>query len=100
MDILNRIKELQTERGWSNYALAKKSGLHENSLNNLFRLNNQPTFSSLEAICSAFGITLSQFFADGNKLVSLSKEQYELLKIWDTLSHEQKTALLALLKTI
>lgn len=100
MDILNRIKELQTERGWSNYALAKKSGLHENSLNNLFRLNNQPTFSTLEAICSAFGITLSQFFAEGNKLVSLSKEQYELLKVWDTLSHEQKTALLALLKTI
>ena len=100
LDILSRIKDLQKARGWSNYALAKKAGLHENSINNLFRLNNQPTFSTVEAICSAFEITLSQFFAEANDPISLTDEQLELLKIWDTLNHEQKGALLELLKKL
>ena len=48
----------------------------------------------------AFEITLSQFFAEDNDPISLTDEQLELLKIWDTLNHEQKVALLELLKIL
>lgn len=98
MDILNRIRQLKDERGWSNYRLAKEAGISENVLNNLFRLNNQPTIPTLEALCKGFGLSLSQFFAEGNEAVVLNGEQREMLDIWNTLNKEQKAALLELLK--
>ena len=98
MDILTRIKQLRDERGWSNYRLAKEANLSEGSLNNLFRLNNQPTIPTLEAVCNGFGISLSQFFANGNEAVILNSEQREMLDVWNTLTKKQKIALLELLK--
>ena len=65
MDLLGRIQQLRDKRKWSNYKLAKETNISEGSLNNLSRLNNQPTISTLESICKGFGISLSQFFADG-----------------------------------
>lgn len=98
MDILERIKCLRDKRGWSNYRLAKEAQISEGSLNNLFRLNNQPTIPTLEAICAGLGISLSQFFALGDEAVALSQEQHEMLDLWNTLNAEQKVALLELLK--
>ena len=98
MDILTRIKQLRDERGWSNYKLAKEADISEGSLNNLFRLNNQPTIPTLEALCKGFDMSLSQFFAEGNEAVVLNEEQKEMLDIWATLNKEQKSALLELLK--
>lgn len=98
MDILSRIKYFKDERGWSNYKLAKEANISEGSLNNLFRLNNQPTISTLEAICTGFGISLSQFFADDNEAMVLNEEQREMLNVWNSLSKKQKMALLELLK--
>ncbi|MCL2572549.1 MAG: helix-turn-helix transcriptional regulator [Defluviitaleaceae bacterium] len=98
MAILDRIKKLRDERGWSNYRLAKEAGISEGSLNNLFRLSNQPTIPTLEAICAGLGISLCQFFADGSEAVMLNSEQMEMLNVWNTLNKEQKMALLELLK--
>lgn len=98
MEILNRIKQLRDERGWSNYRLAKEADISEGSLNNLFRLNNQPTIPTLEAICMGLDISLSQFFAEGKEAIALNDEQREMLNIWNTLNKEQKTALIELLK--
>jgi transcriptional regulator with XRE-family HTH domain len=100
MDILSRIKILRDERGWSNYKLAKEAGISENSLNNLFRRNNMPTIPTLESICKGFGITLSQFFAQGGEPVELSEAQREMLTAWDALTDEQKLTLLEFLKKI
>ena len=98
MEILERIRQLRDNRGWSNYRLAKEAKISEGSLNNLFRLNNQPTIPTLEAICAGFGITLSQFFAESDDAVVLNAEQKEMLDMWNTLTQDQKTALLELLK--
>ena len=61
MDILSRIKTLMGARGWTAYRLASEAGLTESTIQNLFRRNGIPTLPTLEAVCSAFGITLSQF---------------------------------------
>ena len=100
MDILERIKSLRDERGWSNYRLAKEAEISENSLNNLFRRNNLPTIPTLESICNGFGITLSQFFAQGGEAVELSDTQRDMLITWDSLTAEQKETLLEFLKKI
>ena len=98
MNILEHIKKLRDERGWSNYRLAKKAQISEGSLNNLFRLNNLPTIPTLEAICEGLGITLSQFFAEDGEALVLNEDQREMLDTWNTLTKEQKAALLELLK--
>ena len=100
MDVLGKIKTLQKERGWSNYRLARESGILENSLNNLFRRNNLPAIPTLEAICKGFGITLSQFFSEGGEAVELSDKQREMLSVLDALNDEQKDTLLEFLKKI
>ena len=64
MNTLERIKQLLHERRWSVYKLSKLSGVSQSTLSNMFSRNNDPSISTLEDICSAFGITLSQFFAD------------------------------------
>lgn len=98
MDVLNRIRQLRDKRGWSNYRLSREAQISEGSLNNLFRLNNQPTLPTLKAICGGFGITLSQFFAEEGEPVVLNPEQRELLDIWNTLDNGQKEALLELMR--
>jgi transcriptional regulator with XRE-family HTH domain len=100
MDILAHIKTLQSERGWSNYRLAREAGISENSLNNLFRRGNLPTIPTLESICKGFGITLSQFFSQGGEPVELSDSQRAMLMTWDALTDEQKDSLLEFLKKI
>ncbi len=98
MNTLERIKVLLDERNWTMYKLAKKSGVSQSTLSNMFTRNNDPSISTLEGICTAFGITLSQFFADEGDLVCLNKEQADTLEKWASLSSEQKSALIKLLK--
>jgi transcriptional regulator with XRE-family HTH domain len=95
---LNKIKALLQEREWSVYKLSKISGVSQSTLSNMFTRNNDPSIGTLEDICNAFGITLSQFFADEGEMVVLTKEQGEMLEKWSTLTSEQKNALLKLLK--
>ena len=74
MDAQGRIKDMMMERGWTEYRLAKESGLSHSTVTNMFKRNNAPTLPTLEAVCAAFGITLAQFFAEGNPL-ELTEEQ-------------------------
>jgi transcriptional regulator with XRE-family HTH domain len=100
MDIKNHIKELMEERGWTSYQLAKQSGLSHSTITNIFKRNNAPTIPTLEAVCQAFGITLSQFFSEGNTPAELTEEQRTLFAAWSTLNDDQKEALLLLIKRI
>lgn len=100
MDVLAKIKRLRDERGWSDYRLAQESGLRQSTLSSLYKKNNTPTIPTLEALCKAFGLTLSQFFADGNVPVDLTSEQKNMLENWNMLSVEQKKALLELIKSM
>lgn len=98
MDVRERIRQLRDERGWTNYQLAKKSGLGETTVFSLFKRGNAPTLPTLEALCGAFGITLAQFFSEGDDPVELSPEQKELFAHWSMLLPAQKRALPELLK--
>ena len=56
-----------------------------------------PTLPSLEKICTAFGVTLSQLFAEGAAPVSLTESQQKLLERWAKLSEEQQAVIFALI---
>ncbi|MDR1572208.1 MAG: DUF1016 N-terminal domain-containing protein [Clostridiales Family XIII bacterium] len=79
MDILERIATLQKKRGWSGYRLAKEAGIPQSTLSNLYKRKNSPTISTLEAVCRALGISLSQFFAGAREAYALTDEQKWLL---------------------
>ena len=99
MDVQEKLRRLLKERGWSEYRLAKECGLSESTIANIFRRNSIPSIATLETICRAFGITLSQFFAEG-EMVELSPEARELFDCWVCLTPAQKQAVLHLLKTM
>lgn len=92
MDAKARIRELMQERGWSEYRLAIASGLSQSTVANIFNRNTVPSVATLESICAGFGITLAQFFAEGD-FVELTVEQQEMFTAWSTLTKEQKDVL-------
>ena len=96
MDVHKRLRHFLQERGWSEYRLSKECGLSESTVANIFRRNTLPSIDTLQAICSAFGITLAQFFAEGD-LVELTPELKDLFERWVALTAEQKKALLQLI---
>ncbi len=99
MDTLSRLRQLLDERGWTAYRLAKESGLSESTLANIFKRNTVPSISTLEAVCVAFGISLSQFFAERD-MVELTPELKELFDNWVTLTPEQKQAALQMIRAM
>ena len=98
MDVLHRLIELQKQRGWSDYKIAKEAGLSPNTVSNIYKRNNSPSLFTLEAICKAFGITLAQFFAEDD-LVELSPELRSLFSKWSALSDDQKAAIWQVINT-
>ncbi len=96
-DILTTINEYRMDRGWTEYQLAEKSGLPQSTISSWYRKNMVPTITSLEKICDAFGITLSQLFAEGDDPVALTSSQKKLLESWSRLSAQQQEAVLALI---
>ena len=96
MDATEKIQEMMKQRGWSAYKLAKQSGLSETTIANLIRRNTVPSIPTVEAICNGFGISLSQFFSDGDT-IEVPSEYKPLIDCWSALSSEQREAALKLL---
>ena len=99
VDTLSKLRRMMEERGWTAYRLSKESGLSESTLANIFKRNTVPSIATLEAICGAFGITLSQFFAEQN-MVELTPELKELFDNWVALTPDQKQAALQMLQAM
>ena len=95
MDTHVRLRRLLEEREWTEYRLARTSGLSDSTIKNIFKRNTQPTIETLETICRAFGITLSQFFAD-EEMVELTPDLKELFIGWVNLTPDQKAAVLTM----
>ena len=99
MDTHERLRQLLANRGWTEYRLAKNCGLSESTIANIFRRNTVPSISTLETICSGFGITMSQFFAEG-EMVEITPELKELFDNWVNLTPNQKSAVIQMLKAM
>ncbi|MBQ2974560.1 MAG: helix-turn-helix transcriptional regulator [Clostridia bacterium] len=100
MTVLERILQLRLERGWSEYRLSEESGIAQTTISSWFRKDICPSIPSLEKICNAYNISLSQFFNWNNEPVCLSEKQHELLNNWSKLSEQQQNIILDLLKSM
>lgn len=87
--VLERIDELCDKEGWSHYILAKRSGISQSTISNMFSRTNQPTFTTVNRICDAFGITMAQFF-DSKQHLDLNAEQEEILRMFDAMPAQKR----------
>lgn len=99
MDPHARLRQLLRERGWTEYRLSKECGLAQSTIGNILRRNTVPSVATLETICRGFGISLAQFFAEGEQ-AELTPELKELFDSWVCLTPAQKAAVLQLIKTM
>lgn len=88
--IADRIRELCIKRDMTRYRLSQITGIEQSTLSNLMTRKSLPNIVTLSRICDGFGITLSQFFQEGNEMLDLSKEQRHMLETWSDLSEEER----------
>ena len=101
MNVLDKISELRRQRGWSEYQLSLRSGLTQSTISSWYRKNTLPTLPSLEKICEAFGISLSQFFMDEEEQAMIvSEQENRMLRYALRLEPMQFNALSSFLETI
>ena len=90
--IADKITSLCEKRDISKYRLSQLSGISQSSLGRIMAQENLPSLITLEKICAALGVTLSQFFQEGNS-ENLTEEQKEVLigygTIWVQMSRKQ-----------
>lgn len=89
MTIMERIEQLNAERGWSLYELSKRTDIAEATVYTWKRKHKNPSIPVLEHICESYGITLYQFFM-GIYDSGLTDDQNELIVKWTKLEAEDK----------
>lgn len=94
MDILGKIKVLQGQRGWTDYKLAQRAGIPIATLSSLYARKSPPKLETLQCICNAFGITLSQFFLENESVEILSETEKQMLRVFRKLTPNQQQALI------
>ena len=99
MDTHSRLRQLMAERGWTAFFFLMIRRPPRSTLANIFKRNTVPSIATLEAVCSAFGISLAQFFAE-SEMVELTPELKELFDNWVSLTPEQKQAALQMIRAM
>lgn len=101
IDVLNRITELRKQKNWTEYQLAEHSGLTQSTISSWYRKGILPTLPSIERICTAFGITVSQFFEDEcSDSTLVNSRQKQLLEASAKLSNDQYDALISFINIL
>ena len=99
MQILERIMELRNERNWTEYRLSEAADIPQSTISSWYKKDMLPSITSLEKICDAFGVTLSQFFMKDGSPVELTERQLEMLNKWTLLNRQQQDAVINLLNS-
>ena len=97
-DVHKRINDLAEERGLSPYELARRSGMAQSSLYNMFERRTMPKIDTLEKICNGIGVSLSDFFVFVSKPRAggyLTERDIELVEVNRDLSERNQDHLLA-----
>lgn len=99
-EIYNKVDNLRLEKGWTIYELAKKAGVAPTTIYNWRDRLSSPSLSLLEAVCSAFEISVIDFLLNEDELMALTEEQREMMRLWNTLSSEKKKSIINLMKSM
>lgn len=98
MDIIEKIRQYQYQRDWTDYKLAQEAGIPYNTLAAVFLRNTPPKLETLQCICNAFGLTLAQFFLEDESIEVISGAEKQLLQSFRKLSIQKQQSLLSLIQ--
>ncbi len=97
MNVIERIKQLKNDRGWTDYRLAMEAMIPQSTLASIYERNTPPKLDILDCLCHAFGITLAQFFQEDEATEIVTEDERRLLECFRKLPKEKRQALLRLL---
>lgn len=100
MDILRKINKMRLDRNWSIYRLSVESDVPQSTLTNMFNRETLPSITTLESICNAFDVSLSEFFKEDKMQPMAKNKEEELLNIYHALNDEVQESILVLLREI
>ena len=98
---IHEIKKYMGERGRKiKYRLSEQAGIWQSTLSSLFRRRSALSFATLEQICGALDLTLSQFFFDPETETRypLTESQRRMVDKWAALTPEQQRILMELIE--
>ena len=90
--ISQRITQLCQDRRWSYYKLAKEAGFQQATLFPILHNKNMPNLYTLNEICNAFNITLSDFFRC--ELFETINYADNYIQLWKELNNKDKEKVL------
>ncbi len=96
-DIHGRIRSLAAERNLSIYELAKRAGLAESTIYNLFERGTMPKIETLEKLCDAMEVSLSDFFvflSKPGRRIHMTGDEIALMEIHSGLSKKNRERLM------
>lgn len=100
MDVLKKINKMRIDRGWSVYRLAVESGVSQSTITNMFNRETLPSITTLEYVCSAFGVTLAEFFTEDVCDLAPVENNDEVLSLFNSMDDQSKECIITLMKRL
>ena len=97
-NVTQKLSRLMKERGWTAYKLEQESGVPAHTIRRWFQSDMFPSIPILILVCEAFGITLAEFFTEG-EIFELTSERKEHFEEWSKLSKPQREAVRVIIKS-
>ena len=73
--------------------MSKETGIPQQTINLWFSTERAPSIYNLNLVCEGFGLTLAEFFAEGD-LIEARDEIKDLYKKWSCLSKDEQKSLI------
>ena len=101
MDVIKRMSAIMKKKGLTDYQLAKMSDLSPSTISNMRTRNTVPSISTLEHICDAMDIPLSQFFiVENTELYPLTPEHKTFMDCFILLPKDVQDSIIKLVLSI
>lgn len=97
--IISRIEKYRKEKCLSKSRLNDLAGFPKSMIYQWYSSSRTPELKSIEALCNVFGISLSEFFYEGEK-DEPSLQDKEIIDIFSTLTEEEKMFIVQLAKRL
>ena len=98
MNVLKKINKLRLEKGWSVYRLSVESGVPQSTITNMFNRETLPSIATLESLCGALGITMSDFFKED--VPQDTEMEMDFINLYQSLPTKTQQAVLNLMKEL
>lgn len=89
------------QRNWSVYKLAKESELSCSTINNILSRGTEPTYTIMKKLAKGLGVSVATMLNEtSGDVIPLSKEEREILHLFNSLSKKDKLIAKAYLEGI